>query len=88
MTQCNTLNVKLSNLQFNNLKSEIKNGTKVALKIFYLNVVGKSNDENNFLHKLLLADTQVSKLHKALANGSSTKIKLSKTQLHKIDDDY
>ena len=34
MTQCNTLNVNLSNLQFNNLKSEIKNGTKVALKIF------------------------------------------------------
>ena len=34
MTQCNTLNVKLSNLQFNNLKSEIKNDTKVALKFF------------------------------------------------------
>ena len=37
------------------------------------------------LHKkLLLTRTQVSKLHKALANGSSPKIKLSKTQLHKI----
>ena len=48
------------------------------------NVVGGSNDENNFLHKLLLTNTQVSRLHKAFANGSSANIKLSKTQLHKI----
>ena len=49
-----------------------------------LNVVGDSNDENNFPHKLLLINTQVSKLRKAFANGSSANIKLSKTQLHKI----
>ena len=48
------------------------------------NVVGDSNDENNFLHKLLLANTQVSKLCKAFANGSLANIKFSKTQLHKI----
>ena len=48
------------------------------------NVVGDSNDENNFLHKLLLTNTQVSKLRKAFANNSSANIKLSKTQLHKI----
>ena len=42
MTQYNTLNVKVSNLQ-----SGIKNGTEVTLKIS-LNVVGDSNDENNF----------------------------------------
>ena len=55
-------------------------------------VVGDFNVENNFLHKLLLltntqlvlTNTQVSKLHKAFANGSSANIKLSKTQLHKI----
>ena len=47
------------------------------------NVVVDSNDENNFLHKLLLPNTQVSKLHKAFANNSSTNIKLLKTQLHK-----
>ena len=29
MTQYNTLNVKMSNLQLNKLKSGIKNGTKV-----------------------------------------------------------
>ena len=48
------------------------------------NVVGDSNDENNFLHKLLLTNTQVSKLCKAFANNTSANIKLSKTQLHKI----
>ena len=30
MTQCNTLNVKLSNLQLNKLKSGIKNRTEVT----------------------------------------------------------
>ena len=30
MTQYNTLNVKLSNLQLNNLKSGIKNGTEAT----------------------------------------------------------
>ena len=36
------------------------------------------------LHKLVLTNTKVSKLFKAFKNGSSTNIKLSKTQLHKI----
>ena len=46
--------------------------------------VGDSNDENSFPHKLLLSNTQVSKLYKTFANGLSANIKLSKTQLHKI----
>ena len=33
---------------------------------------------------MLLTNTQVLKLHKTFANGSSANIKLSKTQLHKI----
>ena len=49
-----------------------------------LNVVGDSYDENNFSHKLLLTNTQVSKLRKAFPKNSSANIKLSKTQLHKI----
>ena len=48
------------------------------------NIVGNSNDENNFSHKLLLTNKQISKLRKTFANGSSANIKLSKTQLHKI----
>ena len=82
MTQYNTLNVRLSNSQLNKLKSGIKNGTEVTLKISS-NVVGDSNDENNFSHKLLLTNTKVSKLRKAFANNSSANIKLSKTQLYK-----
>ena len=33
MTQCNSLNVKLSNSQLNKLKSAINNGTDVVLII-------------------------------------------------------
>ena len=70
----------MSNSQLSKLKSGIKNGTEVTLKLLS-NVVSDSNDENNFLSKLLLIDTQDSILiHKI----PSANIKLSKTQLHKI----
>ena len=68
MTQYKTLNVKLSNSQLNKLKSRKKNNTEVTLKILS-NAVGDSIDENNFGYKLLLTNTQVSKLCKAFANG-------------------
>ena len=48
------------------------------------NVIRDSVVENNFPHKLLLTNTQVSKLRKAFTNGSSANVELSKTQLHKI----
>ena len=77
MTQHKKLNVKLSNSQLNKLKPGIKNGNEVTFKILS-NVAGDSNDENNFMHKLLLTNAQVSKLRKALPNNSSANIKLSK----------
>ena len=83
MTQYNTLNKKLPNSQLNKLKSGIKNGTEAALKIL-LNVLDDSNDDSNFPHKLLLTNTQVSRLRRAIANNSSAIIKPSKTQFHKI----
>ena len=83
MTQNNTLNIKLSSLQLNKLKSEIKNGTEVTLKMLS-NAVGDSNGKNNFPRKLLLINTQVSKLCNAVANDSSANIKLLKTRLRKI----
>ena len=73
----------MSNSQLSKLKSGIKNGTEVTLKLSS-NVVSDSNDENNFPRKLLLIDTQDSILCKAFANNPSANIKLSKTQLHKI----
>ena len=51
-----------------------------------LNIIGDSNTKNNFPHKLLLSNTQVSTLRKAFSNGSSANINLSKTQLHKIGE--
>ena len=73
MTNYNTLNVKLSKSQLNKLKSGIKKGIQVTLNLSS-NVVGDSNDETNFPHKLLLTDTQVSKICKAFANGLSVNI--------------
>ena len=75
MTQYNTSNLKLSNSQLNKLKSGIKNGTEITLKLSS-NVVDDSNDDSKFLHKLLLTSTQASKLRKALANGLSANTKL------------
>ena len=78
MPQYSTWKVKWSNSQLNKLKLDIKSGTELTLKISS-NIVGDSNDENNFLHKLLLNNTQVSKIRKAFPNGSSSNLKLSKT---------
>ena len=49
-----------------------------------LSVVGDSNEENNFMHKLLLTNTQISELCKDFANGSLANIKSWKTLLHNI----
>ena len=47
-------------------------------------MIGNSDDETNFPHKLLLTNRQVSNLLKGFANYLSTDIKLSKTQLSKM----
>ena len=47
-------------------------------------MIGNSNDETNFPHKLLLTDRKVANLRKAWANNSPVNIKLSKTQLSKM----
>ena len=47
------------------------------------NIAPDSKDENSFLYKLLLTNTQVSKLRKAFADGLLANTKLSKTQLQK-----
>ena len=77
MTQYNSLNVKLSNSQLNKLKSAIKNGTGVVLRLSS-NMVGNSDDEANFPHKLFLSR------RKAFNNHTSADIKFSKAQLTKM----
>ena len=83
MTQYNTLNLKLSHSQLNELKSGTKNGTEVALKLSS-DVVGDSNDAKYFLHKLLLINARALRHCKAFSCSSSASIKLTTTQLHKI----
>ena len=83
MAQYDTLNVKLSNSQLNKLKSGIKNGTEVTLNLSS-NVSSNSNDETNFPRKLLLTNTQVSRIRKTFANGSLPNKKFSKPQLSKL----
>ena len=83
MTHYNTLNLKLSNSQLNKLNSAIKNETDVILRLSS-NIIGNSDDETNFPHKLLLTNRQVANICKAFANNTSTDIKLSKAQLNKM----
>ena len=82
----NSLNVKLSNSQLDKLKSakkKKKNETDAFLRL-PSNIIGNSDDETNFRHKLLLTNKQVPNLRKAFANHMSTDIKLSKAQLNKM----
>ena len=85
MTQYNSLNIKLSYSQLNKLKSAIKNETDVIVRLSP-NMIGNSDDETNFSHKLLLTNRQVANLRKAFANHTSTDIKLSKAQLIKVQE--
>ena len=67
----------MSNFQLNKLKSGIKNGTEVILKLS-LNVVGDFNDETNFPHRFLLTSTENWKLGKIFANNTSANINYQK----------
>ena len=58
MTQHNSLNVKLSNSQINKLKSTVKNEVDVILRLLS-NMIGNSDDEINFPHKLLLTNREI-----------------------------
>ena len=88
MTQYNSLNIKLSTSQLNKLKSAIKNETDVTLRLSS-NMTGNSmelhsDDDANFLPKLLLTNRQVANLRKAFANHISTDIELPKAPLTKM----
>ena len=77
------INIKWLNIIVNKLKSAIKNKTEVVLRLSS-NIIGNSDDETNFPHKLLLTNRQVANLRKVFANNSSTDIKLAKTRLSKM----
>ena len=83
IAQYNSLNVNLSNSQFDKSKSAIKNETEVVLRLSS-NMVGDSDSKINFPQELLLTNRQVVNLCKGFANYLSTDIKLSKTQIAKM----
>ena len=83
MTDCNSLNVKVSNSHLNKSKLALKNETEVVLTLAS-NTIGRLNDETNFLLKLLLTNRQVGSLRKAFRKYLSTDNKLSKTQLSRM----
>ena len=82
MTEYSSLNVN-SNSQLNKFKSAMKNETDVVSRLSS-NMIGNSDNETNFPHKLLLTNRKVTNLRKSFANYTSTDIELSKTQLSKM----
>ena len=78
MTEYNSVNVKLSDSQLNELKTAIKNETDVVIRTSE-NMIGDSNDKGNFPHELLLTNRQVSSIHKAFSKNSSPDINSSRT---------
>ena len=71
----------MTNSQLNKLRSGIKNGANVNLNLSP-NLTGNCHDETHFPHKLLLTNTQNSEIRKAFADGSSNKIRFSKTHCY------
>ena len=79
MVEYKKVNVKLSDLQLNKLKSAVKSQAGTTLR---MNV--RMFDGNNLPHKLLLTTIQTSRLRNSIENDMSTDIKLSRAQMSKI----
>ena len=60
MTQYNSVNVKVSNLQLNKLKSATKDSTGITLRLLSYMTDIYMIDKGNFLQKLLLTSRHVS----------------------------
>ena len=65
MTQYCSLNVKLSNSQFNKLKPAIKNEVEAVLRLSSKMIC---DNETNFPHKLILTNKEIANLRNAFAN--------------------
>ena len=83
MTQYNSVNVKLSDLPRDKLKSATKNSTGVALKLTS-NMNDTSANEIKFSHEWSPTYRQVTRFCNAFTYYSSADIKLLKTEIWKI----
>ena len=79
MVEYNKVNVKLSGLQLNKLKTAVKNKTGLTLRMSM-----KMLNGNNLPHELLLTTRQKTKLRNAFNNNMSIDLKLSKAPISKI----
>ena len=80
MVEYNKVNYKLTNIQLNKLKKAVNSneGAKLRLDI-------KNFNKDELPHELLLTTRQNTKLRNAINNNLATDIKLSKTQIKKIN---
>ena len=85
MTQYNSLNVRLSNSHFSKLTSAVKNETEVILR-FSSKMIGNSDDETNFRHRLLLTNRQVANLLQIVHQLISSYQKLSYLKQYNQED--
>ena len=74
MAEYNRVNAKLSDSQFNELKTTVENQTGVTLRINF-----KMFNGQNLLDELLLTTRQTAEFRNAIENNTSTNIKLSRT---------
>ena len=79
MVEYNKLNVKLSDLQLNKLKTAVKNQTVVTLR---MNI--KMFNGNNLPHEFVLTTRQTTRLRNAFENNMLSYIKLFKALISKI----
>ena len=79
MIEYNTVNAKLSNSQLNKLKNVVKNKQGTTLRMN-----ARMFNGNNLPHELILT-TRQTKLRNAIENNMLTDIKLSKSQISKIN---
>ena len=71
MVKYNKINIKLSDLQLNKLKTAVKNQAGVTLR---MNI--KTFNGNNLPHELLLTSRQKTELRNAFGNNVSIDIRL------------
>ena len=79
MVEYTKANVKLTNLQLNELKKAVKNNDSTTLQIGIKNL-----NKEDLPHELLLTTRQNTKLRNAININLATDIKLSKGQIKKI----
>ena len=80
MVEYNKVNYKLTNIQLNKLKKAVNSNEGATLRLDI-----KNFNKDELPQELLLTTRQNTKLSNAINNNLATDIKLSKTQIKKIN---